>query len=121
MKLQIYRVNKFIQEEIAALIFSCEFCEISHNTNFKKPFEWPLLHKYSFCLLSHNHPLFYRKRCHIYFLAEYFLDLIYRLGTKRSLIFQTLSQTPFSNIVKHLRPRFSLENSQQLKAVKYLR
>ena len=36
MKLQIYRVNNFIKKEIPAQIFSYEFCEISHNTLFKK-------------------------------------------------------------------------------------
>ena len=36
MKLQIYKVNNFIKKEIPAQIFSCEFCEISHNTLFLK-------------------------------------------------------------------------------------
>ena len=46
---------------------------------------------------------FFQKRCHAYFLAEYFLGLIYRLGTRLSSRFQTLSQTPIFKPVKHLR------------------
>ena len=57
-------------------MFSCEFCEISHNTFFKEPFGRLLLHKHSFCLLSHHDLLFFQKRCHPYFLVEYFLSLI---------------------------------------------
>ena len=34
MKLQIYRANNFIEKEIPAQIFSCEFCEIAHDTLF---------------------------------------------------------------------------------------
>ena len=73
-------------------MFSCEFCKISHNTFFKEPFGRLLLH--SFGLLSHHDLLFFQKRCHRYFPAKYFLGLIYRLGTRVSSIFQTLSQTP---------------------------
>ena len=60
-------------------MFSCEFCEISHNTFFKESFGRLLLHKHSFCLLSNHNLLFFQKRCHTYFPAEYFLSLIYRL------------------------------------------
>ena len=42
---------------------------------------------------------FFQKRCHTHFLAEYFLGLIYRLGTRVRPIFQTLSQTPIFNLV----------------------
>ena len=102
MQQQIYRVNNFIKKEIPAQI-SCEFCEISPNTILKEPFGQLHLHKHSFCLLSHHNLLFFQKRCHIYFPAECFLGLIYRLGTRVSSIFQTLSQTPIFNPVKHLR------------------
>ena len=74
-------------------MFSCEFCEISHNTFVKEPFGRLLLHKHSFGFLSHHDLFFFQKRCHGYFPAKYFLDLIYRLGTRVSSIFQTLSQT----------------------------
>ena len=50
--------------------------------------------------------LFFQKRCHTYFSAEYFPGLIYRLGTKVSSIFQTVSQTPIFKPVKHLRLSF---------------
>ena len=92
-------------------MFSFEFCEISHKTFFKEPFGRLLLHKHLFCLLSHHDLLFFQKRCHIYFPAEHFLGLIYRLGTRVSSIFQTLSQTQsnicdgtfFSKIVNSLK------------------
>ena len=54
-----------------------------------------------FCLLSHHDLLFFEKQCHTYFLYKYFLGLIYRLGTRVSSLFQTLSQTPIFNQVKH--------------------
>ena len=95
-------------------MFSCEFCEISHNTFFKEPFGRLLLHKHSFCLLSQHDLVPFQKRCHTYFPAEYFLGLIYRLGTRVSSTFQTLSQMPqpsrtsatelfFSEIVNNLK------------------
>ena len=102
-------------------MFSCEFCEISHNTFFKEPFGQLLLHKRSFCLLSHHDLPPFQKRCHTYFPAGYFLGLICRLGTKLSSVFQTLSQKPFFNSVEHLRWSFFCENREQLKAVKYFR
>ena len=106
----IYRVNNFIKKEIPAKI-SCEFCEISPNTIFKEPFGRLLPHKHSFCLLSRLNLLFFQKRCHIYFPAECFLGLIYRLGTRISSIFQTLCQAPIFNPVKHLQRSFFFENS----------
>ena len=57
-------------------MLSCKFREISHNTFIKEPFGRLLLHKHSFCLLSHPDFLPFQKRCHIYFPAEYFLGLI---------------------------------------------
>ena len=69
------------------------------------------LHKHSFCLLSHHDLLFLEKRCHTYLPPEYFLGLIYRLGTRVSSIFQTHSQTPIINPVEHLRRSFFFENS----------
>ena len=79
-------------------MFSCEFCKISRNTFFKKPFGRLLLHKHSFGLLSHHGLLFFQKRCHTYFPAKYFLGLIYRLATRVSSVFQTLSQTPTTQL-----------------------
>ena len=87
-------------------MFSCEFCEISHNTFFKEPFGRLLLHKRSFCLLSHHDLLFFQKRCHTCFLAEHFLGFIYRLGTRVNLIFQTLRQASIFNSVENLRRSF---------------
>ena len=75
-------------------MFSFEFFEISRSTFFKEPFRRLLLHKHSLCLMSHHDLLFFQKRFHTYFPAEYFLGLIYRFGTRVSLIFQTLSKTP---------------------------
>ena len=60
-----------------------------------------LLHKQSFCLLSHHDASPFQKRCYIYFPAEYFLGLIYRLVARVSSIFQTLSQKPIFNPVGH--------------------
>ena len=39
----------FIEKEIPAQVFSCEFCEISHNTLFKEPFGRLLLYKHPLC------------------------------------------------------------------------
>ena len=75
-------------------MFSCEFCEISHNTFFKEPFGRLLLYKHWFGLLSHHDLLFFQKRCHIYFPAKHFLGFIYRLATRVNSVFQTLSLTP---------------------------
>ena len=72
-------------------MFYCEFWEISHEDFFKEPFGRLLLHKHSFCLLSQHNLVPFQKRCYTYFPAEYFLDLICRLGTRVSSIFQTLS------------------------------
>ena len=103
MKLQIYCTEfNFVKKEIPTQMFSCEFCETSHNTFFKEPFGRLVLHEHSFCLLSH-HDLFFVHEC--------FLDLIYRLGARVSSIFQTLSQTPIFNPVEHLRRDFFFENS----------
>ena len=93
------------QKDIPLQMFSCKFCEISHNTFFKEPFGRLLLHKHSLCLLS------FQKRCRTFFLAEYFFDLIFRLGTKVSSICKTLSQKPIFNLVKHLGLSFSCKKS----------
>ena len=94
------------KKEIPAQMFSCEFCEISHNIFFKERFGRLLQHKHSLCLLSHLNFLPIQKRCHTYFLAEYFLGLICRLGTRVSSIFQALSQKSIFNPVEHLRWKF---------------
>ena len=102
MKLQIY----FIKKETPAQTFSCEFCEVSHNTFFKEPFERLLLPKQSFCLLSQHDLLYFQKRSHAYFRAEYFLGLINKLRARVNSIFKTLNQTPVFNPGEHLRRIF---------------
>ena len=77
-------------------MFSCEFCEISHNTVFKEPLGQLPLHKHSFCLLSRHNVFPFQKRCYTYFPTGYFLGLIYTLGTRVSSIFQTLWRSLFS-------------------------
>ena len=47
-----------------------------------------------------------QKRCHTYFLAEYFFDLNCRLGKRVSSIFQALSQKSIFNPIEHLRLSF---------------
>ena len=70
---------------------------------FKRTFGELLPRKHSFCLLSrHDLSLFQKQN----FPTEYFLGLIYRLGTRVSAIFQTLNQTPIFNPVQHLRRSF---------------
>ena len=83
-------------------MFPFEFCEISHNISFKEPFGRLLLHKDLLCLLSYHDLSPFQKRYHTYFLAECFLGLTCRLGTKVSSVFKTLGQKPFLNPVKHL-------------------
>ena len=71
-------------------MFSCEFWKISHNTFFKEPFRRLLPHKHSLCLLSTTNFCFFKTDVrHIFQLS--------------SSIFQTLSQTPTFNPVKHLK------------------
>ena len=52
-----FQISKNSQEnnkkEIPGQMFSCEFCEISHNIFFKECFGRLLQHKHSLCLLSH--------------------------------------------------------------------
>ena len=93
----------------------CEFCKMFHSTSFKEPFGQLLLHKHSFCLVSHHNLSPFQKQCHTYFLAEYFLALICRLGTRANPLFQTLSQKPISNQIKHLRWSFFPEIVNSLK------
>ena len=101
--------------EILAQMFSCESCEISHNIFFKEPFGRLLQHKHSFCLLPYHDLSLFQKRCQTYFLAEYFFDLLYRLGTRVSSIFQALSQKPIFNPVEHLRCSFFAKIVHSLK------
>ena len=90
------------QKDIPLQMFSCEFCEISHNTFFKEPFGRLLLHKHSLCLFSYHNLSPFQKRCRTFFLAEYFLGFICGLGTKVSSLCKTLSQKPIFNLFKHL-------------------
>ena len=112
---QISQVNT--KNEIPAQMFSCEFCKISHNIFFKEPFGRLLLHKHSLCLLSQHDTSSFQKLCYTYFPAEYFLGLIYRLVTRVSSIFQTLSQKPIFNPVEHLRWRFFVKIVNSLKVL----
>ena len=96
-------------------MFSYEFCEISHNTFFKEPFEQLLLHKHLFCLLSQHDLSPFQKRCRTYFLAEYFLGLFCRLGTRVSSIFPTLRRKSIFNPVEHLRWSFFAKTVNSLK------
>ena len=97
------------QKDIPLPMFSCEFCEISHNTFFKEPFGRLLLHKHSLCLFSYHDLSSFQKRCRTFFLAEYFLGFFCRLRTKVSSICNTLSQEPIFNLFKHLGWNFSCE------------
>ena len=74
-----------------------------HNIFFKELFGRLLQHKHSFCLLSHHDLSHFQKRCHTYFLAEYFFGLIFTLGARVSSIFHAHSQKPIFNPVEHLR------------------
>ena len=94
---------------ISAQLFTCEFCEISHNIFFKERFGRLLHQKQSFCFLSHHYLLPFQKQCHTYFLAEYFFGLICRLGARVSSTFRALSQIPIFNPVKHLQWSFFLQ------------
>ena len=104
----------YIKKEIPAQIFSCEFNEISHNTSFKGP-------SYGcFCINAHSiyfptTTIYFFKNDVTYFAAGYFLDLIFRLGTRVSSIFQTLSQTPIFNQAEHLRGSLLFEIVNSLK------
>ena len=95
--------------------FICELCKISHNIFFKRLLGRLLLHKHSFGLLSQHDASSFQKRCYTYFPAEYFLGLIYRLVTRASSIFQTLSQKSIFNTVEHLRWRFFVKIGNSLK------
>ena len=105
------------QKDTPLQMFSCEFCEIFHNIFLKEPFGRLLLHKHSFCLLSQHDASPFQKRCYTYFPAEYFLGLIYRLVTRVSSIFQTLSQKPIFNPVEHLRWSFFVKIVNSLKVL----
>ena len=56
--------------------------------------------RYVYCLTS------IQKRCHTYYLTEYFFGLFCTQGTRVSSIFQALSQKSIFNPVEHLRLRF---------------
>ena len=97
------------QKDIPLQMFSCEFCEIFHNTFFKEPFGRLLLHKHSLCLFSYHALSPFQKLCCTFFLAEYFLGFICRLGIKVSSICKTLSQKPIFDLAKYLGWSFSCE------------
>ena len=83
------------QKDAPLQMFSCEFCEISHNIFFKEPFGQLLLHKHLLCLFSYHDLSPFQKRCRTFFLAEYFLGFIRRLGTKVKSVCKTLSQKTY--------------------------
>ena len=94
--------SNFIQKEIPAqMFFFVNFAKFLMKPFLKKPFG-RLLHKHWFCLLSQHNLVPFQKRCHAYFPAEYFLDLICRLQTRVSSILQNLSQKPIFNPVEYL-------------------
>ena len=62
-------------------------------------------------------PTSIQKRCHTYYLAEYFFGLICRLGQEWAQYFKLLARSLF----EHLRLSFFGKNSLQLKTVKYFR
>ena len=97
------------QKDIPLQMFSCEFCEISHNIFFKEPFGRLLLHKHSLCFFSYHDLSPFQKRCRSFFLAEYFFGFICRLGTKVSSICKTLSHKSVLNLFKHLGWSFPCE------------
>ena len=68
---------------------------------FKEPFGRLRRHKHSFYLLSHHQLSHFQKRCYTYFLVEYFLGLICRLGARMNSIFQAISQKHNFNPVEH--------------------
>ena len=86
--LNFAKFTRKLQKGIPAQMFSRKFCDISHKNFFKEPFGRLLLYKHF--IYCPNTP--FQKRCHTYFLAEYFFGIICRLGTKVSSIFKTLSQ-----------------------------
>ena len=100
------KFTKKHQKEIQLQMFSCEFCEISHNTLFKEPLGRLLLYKHSLCLLSDHDLSPFQKRCRTFSLAECFFGLNCRLGTKESSICKTLSQKAIFNLVTHLDGAF---------------
>ena len=97
------------QKDIPLQMFSCEFCEISHNIFFKEPFGRLLLHKHSLSLFSYHDLSPFQKRCRLFSLAEYFFCFICRLGTKVSSICKPLSQKPIFKLFRHLGWSFSCE------------
>ena len=80
---------KIIKKEIPAHMFSCEFCEIFITSLLKSRL---LLHKHSFCLLSHYKLLPFQKRCHNS-PATYFLDLICSLQQEWAQYFKPLGKS----------------------------
>ena len=70
------------------------------TSSFKEPYGRLIRHKHLFYLLPH-HELSHFQKCYPYFLVEYFLGLICRLGARVSSIFQALSQKPIFNPAEH--------------------
>ena len=99
-------------------MFSSEFYDISHNTVFRDPFLRLLLLKHLFCLLSHHKRLAFQKRCHAYFPAEYFLGLIFISNLMNIWNVQPGARSLFFTQPNICDGAF-LQNSEQLKAVKY--
>ena len=97
-------------------MFSCEFCEISHNILLKSASDscFMINTRYVYCPTL----TFCLFLCHTNFLAEYFFGLICGVVTRVSSIFQALSLKSIFNPVEHLRLNFFDKNSLQLKTVK---
>ena len=119
MKLQIYRLQLYQKKRFRHRCFLVNSAKFLITLFLKNP-----LHG---CFCINNRSIycptipFFQKRCHTYFLPESFVGLIYRPGTIVNSIFQALSQMPIFIPVEHLRRSFFLENSQQIKAVQYIR
>ena len=104
-------MSTFIKKETPAQIFSCEFCEISHNTSFVELFGRLFLHNLSSCLLSHHNLSSFQKRCHAYFLAEYFLTLHKQWNFFIKDFFSKYDQIrSFLRIWSHLLKKSLIEN-----------
>ena len=106
-----WKFAKFIRKHQKSGSGTYAFLWIFQNIFFKEPFGRLLHHKHSFCLLSNHDILPFQKWCHTHFLADYFVGLICRLGTRVSSIFQTLNQKAIFNPVEYLRWSVFGENS----------
>ena len=102
--LQIHRVYLYQKRDSETYVFFVNSAKFL-ITLFKEPCDGCFFINTRSVYCPTNELLFFQKRCHAYFPAEYFLVWIYRLGTRLTSIFKTLIQTPIFNPVEHLRLR----------------